>query len=417
MKNIVVEEIPLNPEEGATYSIESNNITAYTHGFFKYPCKFIPHIPRWAIKRYLNDNQGALIDPFCGSGTSLVEGILHKKSSYGIDIDPLSRLLAGVKTTPFTEEEMNKLMEITDSLKKRLNNQNRPVFFPNIPNIEKWFSKKAVKDLGRLKAEIDNLTEDGSKYRKFLYVIFASIIRKVSNADDQSPKPYVSTRFKKNRIDAIETFFYYFKKFSKKIEEFSSVADLGKAQIIGDDARKISKKIRGQIQLAVTSPPYINAFDYVRSLKLENLWLGIIAYDRLLELRPKYVGTENISSIDKEVPTSELDNLQKILRGIYKVDKKRAWVVHNFFKDMESNISEIYDVLKKGGCYTIVIGESKIRGIRIPTHQILADIAEQNGFSVDNMFSYVIRNRYLRFPRQGRGGFIKKDWVVSLVKQ
>ncbi|MFX0135153.1 MAG: modification methylase [Candidatus Hodarchaeota archaeon] len=416
MKHIVVEELPLKPEQDATYSIESNNLNAYTHGFFKYPCKFIPHIPRWAIKRYITTENNELIDPFCGSGTSLVEGVIHGKTCYGIDVDPFSKLLAEVKTTPFVEDEMTELLMVAELIENRLKKKVGPILIPKIPNMDKWFSKTVINDLGRLKAEIDSDTEENSKIRKFLYITFASIIRKVSNADDQSPKPYVSTRFKKEELNTTNTFFNYFKKFVEKIKEFSSLKSLGKASVIESDARSLPKEIKGEIQLAITSPPYINAFDYVRSLKLENLWLGIVDYDGLLKLRPKYVGTENITIKDKGIPTHKLRNLQGILNNIHKVDKKRAWVVHRFFEDMETNISEIYNILRKRGCYTIVIGESRIRGIRIPTHEILADIATQKGFSIDNKFSYEIKNRYLRFPRQGRGGFIKKDWVVSLIK-
>jgi DNA modification methylase len=417
MKNIPVDEIPLNPEFCATYSIKSNNITAYTHGFFKYPCKFIPHIPRWAIRRYLDDSKEGLLDPFCGSGTSLVEGVLHRKTSYGVEIDPFSRLLTEVKTTSFTEKGIAELETIAGTIKDRLRNQDGPVFIPEIPNIKKWFSNKSRNQLGKLKHEIDENTDKNSKYRKFLYLVLASIIRKVSNAEGQSPKPYVSTRFKKDKVDAIEAFFNNYEKFFERIKEFSSNKNLGKSSIIGEDARSINRAIKGKIELAITSPPYINAFDYVRSLKLENLWLGITDYDKLLQLRQKHVGTENISITDKDVPKTEHEKLQKILKTIYKTDKKRAWIVYKFFKDMETNISEVYDVLKKGGCYTIVIGESKIRGVRIPTHRILADIAMEKGFVFDTMFSYEIKNRYLRFPREGRGGFIKKDWVVSMVKE
>ena len=119
MKKILVEEIPINPELNATYSIESNNITAYTHGFFKYPCKFIPHIPRWAIRKYLGNDKDGLLDPFCGSGTSLIEGVIHQKTSYGIDIDPFSRLLTEVKATPFTSKEIAELQKIIQVIRNR----------------------------------------------------------------------------------------------------------------------------------------------------------------------------------------------------------------------------------------------------------------------------------------------------------
>ena len=64
----------------------------------------------------------------------------------------------------------------------------------------------------------------------------------------------------------------------------------------------------------------------------------------------------------------------------------------------------------------IVVGNSTIRGIDVPTNELLLEIAKINGFDLENMFSYVIKNRYLRIPRSGKGGLIKKDWVIDLVK-
>jgi hypothetical protein len=64
-----------------------------------------------------------------------------------------------------------------------------------------------------------------------------------------------------------------------------------------------------------------------------------------------------------------------------------------------------------------MIGNSRIRDVVVPTHKILIDIAQRNGFELANMFSYIIKNRYLRIPRSGRGGLIKKDWVIDLVKK
>jgi len=92
-------------------------------------------------------------------------------------------------------------------------------------------------------------------------------------------------------------------------------------------------------------------------------------------------------------------------------------VVFRFFKDMEQNLNEVKRLLKPKGHYVIVVGDSKIRGINIPTHEVLIDIARRAGYSLENIFSYIIKNRYLRIPRSGRGGLIKKDWVLDLVKK
>ena len=169
----------------------------------------------------------------------------------------------------------------------------------------------------------------------------------------------------------------------------------------------------------MTSPPYINAFDYVRSLRLENAWLGFYGDNNIIEVKKRQIGTETISSkkyIHKK-PFFGLDKLDILISKIYKVDKKRAYVVYQFFIDMEENIKQIHKLLKTDSHYIVVVGDSNIRSINVDTHNILIDIAKKNGFDLKNLFSYVIKNRYLRIPRKGRGGLIKKDWVIDLVKK
>jgi len=86
--------IPINVGRNTVLNILTNDVTSFTHGFHKYPAKFIPQVPQWAISKYLNMSQRNLIlDPFCGSGTTLVESMLAGHNTVGIDIDPLSSLI------------------------------------------------------------------------------------------------------------------------------------------------------------------------------------------------------------------------------------------------------------------------------------------------------------------------------------
>lgn len=413
---ISVEELPADPEYSATYSIESNNVTTATHGFFKYPCKFIPHVPRWAIQRYLQEPKDGLLDPFCGSGTTLVEGVLHGKTCYGVEIDPLGRLLTEVKTTKFSENELLVISETRKKLLRNLENRSSRVWIPFIPNMRLWFSEQACWELGRIRWEIDDNTERETLIRKFLYVCLANIIRRVSNADDQSPKPYVSRNIEKNGIQAIPAFAESSAKLLSRVTEFSLSKNLGRCLIVGKDALTLAKEqIPGSVALAVTSPPYINAFDYVRSLKLENFWLGLVSANELQELRKRHVGSECVQ-VEDAMPGHDLEILDQSLEKIYSVDKKRAYIVFDFFKAMEDNLKSVFDILQPGGAYCIVIGDSNIRGTIVETHHILMRLGLKHGFRPDLVFSYEIKNRYLRFPRQGRGGLIEKDWVVAMVK-
>lgn len=424
---IVVDELPLNQIPfRANFSINSNHISNFTHSLFKYPCKFIPHIPRWAIKKYLPKEDGIVLDPFCGSGTTLVEAVLLGKKALGIDCDPFSQLLSKVKSTPLSSKQLNSLKANLYSLFTEIETTKpRRELVPKIPNIGLWFDEEITNEIAKIKTFIQKYydrTEDDA-IRDFLLVTLASVIRKVSKADNLSPKPYVSRRIKKKIPPVLPTFKETFLKNLDRVEEFLKSAKKGRGLIVGTDARVINHKIIRRIapkgiDLVITSPPYINAFDYVRSLKLENFWVTSTTSEDLSIYRRKQIGTEFILSSEYNALPPETNNkrLNIIVEKIYKHDKRRAHVVYNFFKDMKLNFQSVYSNLKNSGVYCVVIGESKIRGINIPSHEILIDIGQEIGFTLDCLFSYEIKNRYLRIPRQGRGGLIKKDWVFTLKK-
>jgi DNA modification methylase len=198
--------------------------------------------------------------------------------------------------------------------------------------------------------------------------------------------------------------------------EFSSKASKDCfCKVIQGDARKINLE-PNSIDLAVTSPPYINAVDYVRAHKLEMYWLGLLSASTL-ELQKQFIGNERVSATDyKELHESGIDKLDSALIRIFSVDKRRAFVVFKFFDDMRRNLREIHRVLRQGGKYVVVIGDGKIRGFDIPTHEILTTIAKKEGLHEENTFSYLIRSRHMKIPRQGIGGLIAADWVVTLGK-
>lgn len=426
---IEIEEIPQNPIQGSVFLIRANGLSDFTHGIFKYPCKFIPHIPRWFIKKYSNKTtkKYGILDPFVGSGTTLVESSLMGFPSYGIDVDPLSCLLSKVKTTTWTKRDKELLksvyLELKDDLKnKRISKSHLAEFTPPFNGLNYWFPEKSINDLATIKYLAHNAYKKNknSKILNLLLITLASIIRKVSFAEEQSPKPYISTKIKKEIPDTKKLFLDYLDKYSKAVISFSEMAEQSPAKIIGYDARKIDKKplTSGKVHLVMTSPPYINAFDYVRSLKLENLWLDLITEKDISDLYDKHIGTEKISaerySVDR--PKSSIESLDRKLSRIYRLDKKRSYIVADFFEAMRENLQEIYKTLLKNGCYCLVVGDSKIKGVYIPTGKIITAIAEQEGFKLVNDFSYIIRNRYLRIPRKGRGGFIAKDNVLVFKK-
>lgn len=413
-KIIEVKHLPYEIEKGAIYSILQPNPNQYTHGMFKYPCKFIPEIPRWGINKYSNKDT-VIFDPFAGSGTSLLEANICGHNALGTEIDDVAKLLTQVKTTKLSKTQINKLNQIRAELLLEFSTNKQSKFRPLISNLSHWFADTTVNKLGLIRSKID--IQKDIDVANFLKVVLASIIKKVSYADDSSPKPYVSNNIKKRPPSVESVFNTTFDRYVKMVEELGKVKKMGQSKIIGNSALQFS--LPGKTNLVITSPPYINAFDYARIMRLENIWLD---YDNELSLRNKkkaYVGTELVKK-DFVPKYADILNRSKLLKEYFskikKVDDKRAIIVKKFFDDMLQNIQCVYDNLEEGGKYIVVIGNSHIRNQEIESWRVIEQLAKSIGMKTNTYFSYIIKNPYLRIPRGKKGGKINQDYVIVMEK-
>ena len=254
---IEVESLPVDIQTVATYTIKQANPNSYTHGMFKYPCKFIPEIPRWGIKTYLSEKRGVIFDPFSGSGTTLLEANVNGLDAYGTEIDDIAKLIIKVKTTVLGSAQMELLDQCYSEIINTIGQDDVELFTPAIANLEHWFSENTINELGRMKAYIDNIEDED--VRDFFKLCMASIIKKVSNADDTSPKPYVSNKIIKIPPTVEKEFTSVFRRYKQMMQELTHVKKMGNTVIIQGDALEFSVPLG--IDLAITSPPYINAFD------------------------------------------------------------------------------------------------------------------------------------------------------------
>ncbi|MCK4821221.1 hypothetical protein KA005_35980, partial [bacterium] len=276
---VYVEEFPDDVETSyeKVYVIKNNGLCNLTHKFHRFPGKFIPHIPRWALKRYLSDGQGQIVfDPFCGSGTTLVEAMILGHNSFGIDIDPIARLVSDVKTTPIDNKILDACIK---DVKKRIHDKTDGDFKPTIPTLDHWFEKQATKDLSVIRDVIETYKDQKELY-SFLLVCFVSIIRRASNADNQSQKTYVSHTYKKKLEPAKPLFEKTLNDYAERLKRFTeSVSSNYKAVVLPfTDSRDFSKKWQkaelSKVDLGITSPPYVKTVDYVYNQMAEYFWIG-----------------------------------------------------------------------------------------------------------------------------------------------
>ncbi|MBI5324972.1 MAG: hypothetical protein HZB41_06835 [Ignavibacteriae bacterium] len=410
-------EIPvdLEIENGQRFLFISYDQSKYSHGLHKYPAKFFPELPRWLIKKYSEKND-IILDPFSGSATTNVEALLNRRHSVGIDVDPFSRFLAKVKTTFINEPELKNCID--DVLNEII--KYKPAFvnkreLPTFPYRDNWFNSEILSELAFIKKIIKKVNYE-INISNFLKICFSSIIRAVSNADNNCTRTVVRKKLNKNIFPsmALTKFAEVIITNSLRMYEFSK--NIPRNIIVefpeDNDARKI-KYPDEYFSLTLTSPPYVNAVDYPRTHQLEIYWLEF-ANGSLTELKRKHIGTESVKVEDyKLLHKIGVKEADKKIENIFKKDSRRAFIAYKFLKDMEENLKEVYRTLKIGGKYILVVGNNSIRGEIFESWLYLMKIAENIGYKINSYFGSEIINHFIKVPREER---INTDWVIILEK-
>lgn len=410
-------DIPVNlsTKDGDRFLFISYDQSLLTHGLHKYPAKFFPELPRWLIKRYSQENDW-ILDPFAGSGTTNVEALLSKRHSVGIDVDPFSRFISKVKVTPLVEKEMKSaqkaLLEAVLHYRPSLVTESD---LPNFPYRDNWFNKEILLEITYLRKQIQSL-DNSEEVKDFFKVCLSSIIRSVSNADNNCTRTVIRKKLNKlvRPSDALNRFVKALEVKVPKMVEFSENYPSGITVELPEDmeARNI-KYNANHFDLALTSPPYVNAVDYPRTHQLEMYWLGF-EQESLLTLKKQNVGTESVSASHyKTEHKIGLPEADRVIANIFKEDPRRAYIAFKYLDDMRKNLIEVHKVLREGGRYIIVVGNNRIRGQVFENWKYLMSIAEDIGFGIETYFGSEIIKHFIKVPRGER---INTDWVLVLKK-
>lgn len=401
---------------------EIQSTTYLTHGIHSYTAKFIPQIPRFFIKKYCEPGSRVL-DPFCGSGTTLLEAKALGCHAFGVDISPLARLIAKTKTTLINPERLSR---VNQKINKRLRERVKLTYDVDFPNKTYWFHPKAIFQLRKIFSVIDEFYDAkiiDKNLKDFYLACASSIIRKSSYADPENPKTYCSPRMRLKRENQIPT--EPIKYFLKAIEEnyhrmkeaYTLLSDQNSTVefLSSNDTRNLN--MQEKVDLIVTSPPYANAQEYFRNIKLELFWLKLADPTQITGLDKKQIGGENHAAINyKQLHLTKIPIIDRVIKKIYDVDMKRAYIVYKYFYNMDKCLFEYSRVLKKKGHLVIIIGNNSVRGQTIPIHKGLIEIAKSHGFRLHELGYDLIRNRVFMTKRKNTAAPISRDWVIDLVK-
>lgn len=324
------------------------------HAIHPYPAKFIPQIPRKLIELYHPGDSSLILDPFCGSGTTLVEAIRMGLSTVGVDLNPLACQITRVKTTPLRDdlEEIGK--RVSERAKAAL--ARGKVRVPEIPRLDHWFESGVQISLAALTQSIGKIDE--LPVREALQIALSSIIVKLSN--QESDTRYAAV--KKNV--SIEDVFSSFRRAVGTVRRgVSSLSDnlfgcLGKASVLNRDVLALSpRELPAPIGLVITSPPYPNAYEYWLYHKYRMYWLGMDP----IEVRKNEIGA----------------------RPHY--FKSNAQNEHDFERQMSVCFNLLSKIMlpKSKACF--LVGRSIIHGRIIDNVALLERAAKPYGFLLDDI--------------------------------
>lgn len=394
--------------------------TSYlSHGIDRYPAKTIPQISRYLIKKYSKPHD-IILDPFCGSGSVLVESKLLKRNAIGCDINPLALLFSEVKTAYYTEDSLNTSYKMVTEII----NKNKFKMDYTFPNQDYWFTPKALSSFSTLRNAIEMAKQHLNELEyKFLLCTLATIVRKCSKADPRGPKPFISKRMRElnlmNNLDPIKQFNTMTGIISKKLLESSKAFGKNnstKASLLNLDAREIDHAVEhSSIDLVVSSPPYINAQDYVRSSKLELWILKLLDGEEIKTLSQKIIGTDRVyaNEFHQELPVLGFTTIDKVVEQISQRDPKKAFIVYKYFGEMNIVLQKLKRVLNSDRTLCLIIGENKIAEVSIPTYACFVEIATKLGFDLRDIYCDIIKARCLPRKRNNNSGIISKDWILS----
>jgi DNA modification methylase len=404
--------------------IISKNQSWLTHGFHKYPAKFFPELPRWAILKYSAPEE-VVLDPMAGSGTMNVEALLNRRHSIAVDVDPFACLLTRVKTTPLDPARLRRahaaVVDVLDALSAG-GDGGREAAMAHVPAFayrETWFRPFILQELGQIRQALGHVARAAGgpqtdAYVDFFRVCLSSIIREVSNADNNCTRTVVRTRLNKRIVPgmALRLFRKVAQVNVERMVDFAARCPGGVSVQIPEnaDARRLPLG-DAYADLAVTSPPYINAVDYPRTHQLEMYLLDLTPPGQpLAEAKRQHIGTEVVRAADyRRLHTYGHAPLDRQIEDLHAVDPRRAFIVYQYFADMERNFREVHRVLKPGRRYVVVVGNNVIRGREVPTHEYLMAVAGRVGLDLETFFASEVIRHYIKVPRKER---ISRDWVL-----
>lgn len=340
------------------------------------------------IKLYNNNPNGIIMDPFLGSGSTIVGANLMGLDGVGFEVNPFSYHLAKCKTQKYSESDIKLLKICSFEVLEKAKDNIIPYSLPKLSFADKVFDKEIEGYYLRIRESI-KLSNAPQHIQSLLMLGWISKIEEFCNyrkaGNGLKRKKYKNP--KKITVDQVyKSMSELYTNMISDIEEYSQKKN---ATIYNRSCLNMDSCIKdSSISGIIFSPPYANCFDYTEIYKLE-LWFGeyVKDYSDLKVLRNSALRSNLNGKLkdDVSISTASLDHLVEELKGKDVWDKRIPQMLRLYFSDMFKVLNQCFRVLEKNGFCAIVVGNSSYSNIVFPTDLLLAEYAASIGFTVDQI--------------------------------
>jgi DNA modification methylase len=355
-------------ETDEDWSFRGANTQEHLHGLHPYPARFIPQIPRRAIEEWSKPGE-CVLDPFAGGGTTLLEASLAGRPSVGVDNNAVAHLVASAKTHVYTPHELARLRRFAAQVEGGELEALDPSI-PEYPNRAHWFSDAALMDLGRLRAGIARLD---AAPRRLAMAVLSAVLLRASRQDSDTRYARVERDYEPGRAAR-----WFASRLRDALVRVEAIGGLPRASVehrLGD-GRALAGVEEASVDLLVTSPPYLNAYDYHKYHRHRLHWIGgDVALAR-----------------DREI-------------GKHDTFTRPGAQPEPYFDDMDACFGEWARVLRPGAVAVIVVGDAIVGGEPVAVGDRFTALLAERGLGVER--------RFLRRLDTGRKSFNQRARIDS----
>lgn len=386
------------------------------HGLHEYKGKFNPQVAKAILNIFGSQKGGRILDPFCGSGTTLVECAHLGAIGYGTDLNPLAIFIANAKLQALAIPAAmwrQMLSKLSSRLRRITRWSTRIADDPRTQYLESWFDRDVLQVIEIIR--IKTLEVTGHLAPVFLAVA-SNLLRDYSQQD---PKDLRIRRRKSPLPETpfIEAFLKACDIFIGRIEDVQSVLGVdfvaGKA-VLQDVNTLTLDDVPYLFDAAITSPPYAMALPYIDTQRLSLVWLGLLPASHILQLEADLIGSreirgggrhrfeEDLIANTADLPSSEAEFCIGLQKAISPKDGFRRKAVplllYRYFKAMRDSFVAVRRVLKAGAPFALIVGHNHtvLGGIRydINTPLHLMRIAMHVGWKREELIELQTYQRY-----------------------